>query len=163
LQYRGIINFKGKKEVPAWLQPPGTRPIRRTLMDKVSVTRSSPPSIKTIVADEAFCGQVAALLLCAEGPIHDAFIGEPAEEVLEMVRWALSHEKDEGFETAEVLTEWAKKRGRGAWSERPRRLERKEPSRNGKLAGALIDFWSKHPEDLVALLDRVEASLNGRS
>jgi hypothetical protein len=110
-------------------------------MDERSVTRPSPPSTKAIVADEAFCGQVAALLLCAEGPIHDAFIGEPIEEVLEMIRWALSHEDDEGFETAEVLTEWAKKRGRGAWSERPRRPERKEPSRNGKLAGALIDFW----------------------
>ena len=129
-------------------------------MDKNSVTRPSPPSTRTIVADEGFCGQVAALLLCDRAPIHDTFIGEPAEEVLEMVRWALSHEDDEGFNTAQVLTEWAKKRGRGAWSERPKH---KEPSRNGKLAGALIDYWSRHPKDLVALLDRVEASLNGRA
>jgi len=132
-------------------------------MDEVSVTRSSPPSTKAIVADESFCVQVAALLLCDRAPIHDAFIGEPAEEVLEMVRWALSHEDDEGFDTAQVLTEWAKNRRRGAWSERPRRPERKEPTRNGKLARALIDFWGRHPEDLAALLDRVEASLNGRS
>ena len=62
---------------------------------------------------------MAALLLCDRAPIHDAFIGEPAEEVLEMVRWALSHEDDEGFDTAQVLTEWAKKRGRGAWREAP--------------------------------------------
>jgi hypothetical protein len=82
------------------------------LMDKVSVTRSSPPSTKAIVADEAFCAQVAALLLCDRAPVHDAFIGEPVEEVLEMVRWALSHEDDDGFDTAEVLTTWAKKRGR---------------------------------------------------
>ena len=56
-------------------------------MDEISVTRSSPPSTKAIVADEGFCAQVAALLLCDRTPIHDAFIGEPAEEVLEMVRW----------------------------------------------------------------------------
>src|SRR5215212_11098349 len=129
-------------------------------MDEVRVTRTSPPSAKAIVADEGFCGQVAALLMCDPDPIHDAFIGEPVEEVLEMVRWALSHEDDEGFDTAEVLTEWAKKRKRGAWSERPRH---KETGRNGKLARALIDFWSKHPGELMALLDRVEASLNGRA
>src|SRR3712207_8781621 len=57
-----------------------------------------------------------------------------------MVRWALSHrEDDEGFDAAGVLTSWAKKRGRGAWSER----ENPEPSPsvrnlNGRLAGARI-------------------------
>ncbi len=84
-------------------------------MDEVSVTRTAPPSTKAIVADEAFCKQAAALLLCEAGPIHDAFIGEPAEEVLEMLRWALSHEDDEGFDPAVVLAAWARKRGRGAW------------------------------------------------
>jgi hypothetical protein len=132
-------------------------------MDDFSVTRPSPPSTKLIVADEAFCKQAAALLLCDRGPIHDAFIGEPAEEVLEMVRWALSHENDEGFDTATVLTGWARKRGRGAWSNRPRRPEQKEQNRNGKLARTLADFWAAHPEELAAILDRVEASLNGRS
>ena len=90
-------------------------------MDGSSVTRPSPPSTRAIAADEAFCRQVAALLLCEVGPIRDAFLGEPAEEVLEMVRWALSHEDDEGFDPARVLTAWAKKRGRGAWSGRPAR------------------------------------------
>ena len=103
-------------------------------MDENSVTRPSPPSTKAIVADEGFCKQAAALLLCDQGPIHDAFIGEPVEEVLEMVRWALSHENDEGFDAAEVLTAWARKRGRGAWTNRPRPLEQKEQNRNGKLA-----------------------------
>jgi hypothetical protein len=93
-------------------------------MDEVSVTRTSPPSTKAIVANEDVCKQVAALLLCDRAPVHDAFIGEPVEEVLEMVRWALSHEDDEGFDTASVLTSWARKRGRGAWSGRPRRPER---------------------------------------
>ena len=96
-------------------------------MDEARITRPSPPSTRTIVADEGFCGQVAALLMCDRGPIHDAFIGEPVEEVLEMVRWALSREDDEGFDTAEVLISWAKKRGRGTWSGRPPRPPRSAP------------------------------------
>jgi hypothetical protein len=129
-------------------------------MDEVSVTRPSPPSTKAIVADEGFCKQVAALLLCDRDPIHDAFIGEPAEEVLEMVRWALSHEDDEGFNTAEVLTNWARKRERGAWSGRPKRSER-DPYE--ELAKALGSYWKEHPGELTTLLDRAELSLNGRS
>src|SRR5215203_4128897 len=129
-------------------------------MDENSVTRPSPPSIKAIVADEDFCQQVAALLLCDPGAIHDSFIGEPVEEVLAMVRWALSHEDDEGFDTAQVLTSWAKKRERGAWSGRPQRPER-DPYE--ELAKALGNYWKEHPGELTALLDRAEASLNGRS
>ena len=129
-------------------------------MDENSVTRTSPPSTKAIVADEGFCGQVAALLMCDPGPIHDTFVGEPVEEVLEMVRWALSHEDDEGFDTAEVLSSWAKKRERGVWSGRSRRRER-DPYE--ELAKALGSYWKEHPGELTALLDRAEASLNGRS
>ena len=131
-------------------------------MDENSVTRHSTPSTRAIVANEDFCKQVAALLLCDRGPIHDAFIGEPAEEVLEMVRWALSHEDDEGFDTAEVLTWWAKKRGRGTWSGRPRRPERNSA---GELTWALANFWAEHPQELAELLERVQASVNanGRS
>ena len=132
-------------------------------MDEVSVTRTAQPSTKAIVADEGFCAQAAALLFCDRGPIHDAFIGEPVEEVLEMVRWALSHEDDDGFDAARVLTSWAKKRKRGAWSGRPRPSGRREQNPNGELARMLADFWSQHPEDLAALLDRVEASLDGQS
>ncbi len=84
-------------------------------MDESSVTRPSPPSTKAIVADEAFCRQAAALLLCEEEPVRDAFIGEPAEEALEMVRWALKHEGDAGFDAARALPNWARRRGRGAW------------------------------------------------
>ncbi len=87
-------------------------------MDERSVTRPQPPSTRAIVADRAFCAQAAALLMCDGQPIREAFLGEPAEEVLEMVRWALIHEDDEGFDAAEVLTAWARKRGRGAWSGR---------------------------------------------
>ena len=129
-------------------------------MDEARITRPSLPSTRAIVANEDFCKQVAALLLCDRAPIHDAFIGEPVEEVLEMVRWALSHEDDEGFDTAEVLTWWAKKRGRGVWSGRPRRPER-DPYE--ELASALGSYWKEHPGELTALLDRAEASLNGRS
>ncbi len=131
-------------------------------MDENSVTRPSPPSTKAIVADEGFCKQAAALLLCDEEPIHDAFIGEPVEEVLEMVRWALKHEDDEGFDTAKVLTSWAKKRGRGAWSGRPPRPQRNS---DGELTWALANFWAEHPRGLAELLELVQASVsaNGRS
>jgi len=129
-------------------------------MDETRITRSSPPSTRAIVADEGLCKQLAALLLCDPAPILDAFVGEPVEEVLEMVRWALSHEDDEGFDTAQVLTSWAKKRGRGAWSSSPRRPER-DPYE--ELARALGSYWKEHPGELTALLERAETSLNGRS
>jgi hypothetical protein len=130
-------------------------------MDEARITRPSPSSTRAIVADEGFCGQVAALLMCDRVPIHDAFVGEPVEEVLEMVRWALKHE-DEGFDTAKVLTSWAKKRGRGAWSGRPR-LPEGNP--DGELTWASATFWAEHPRELAELLERVQASINanGRS
>jgi hypothetical protein len=130
-------------------------------MDESSVTRPSPPPTRAIVADEAFCAQVATLLLCDEEPIHDAFIGEPVEEVLAMVRWALFHRYDEGFNTEKVLTDWARKRERGAWSGRSHKPSPTRQDLNGKLARVLADYWSEHPEELAAVLDRVEASING--
>ena len=107
-------------------------------MDKRSVTRPSPPSTLAIVADEAFCAQAAAVLGCEEEPIRKAFIGEPAEEVLQMVRWALSRQDDEGFDAAGVLTAWARRRGRGAWSGRKPESDPAVQNLNGKLAEALI-------------------------
>jgi hypothetical protein len=130
-------------------------------MDKSSVTRTAPPSTRAIVADEAFCSQAAAVLMCDEEPIHNAFIGEPVEEVLTMVRWALSHEDDEGFDPAKVLTDWAQKRERGAWSARAPKSSLTRYDLNGKLARVLADYWSQHPEELADILDRVEANLNG--
>ncbi|MBA2618759.1 MAG: hypothetical protein H0U91_11425, partial [Rubrobacter sp.] len=84
-------------------------------MDETSVTRTPTCPTRAIVADEAFCRQAAAVLLCDPGPIRDAFLGEPAEEGLEMIRWALKHEADEGFDAARALPSWARRRGRGRW------------------------------------------------
>ncbi len=84
-------------------------------MDEASVTRAPASPTRAIVANEAFCAQVAALLLCDPESIRDAFFGEPVEEVLEMVRWALKHEQDPGFDAARALPNWARRRGRGAW------------------------------------------------
>ena len=130
-------------------------------MDESSVTRPSQPSTRAIRADDAFCAQAAAVLLCDEEPIRQAFIGEPVEEVLAMVRWALSHEEDEGFDTEKVLTDWARKRERGAWSGRPTKPPLSRQDLNGKLVRVLVDYWSEHPEELAVILDRVEASING--
>src|SRR5215218_1701118 len=126
-------------------------------MDEGRITCPSPPSTRAIVANEDFCEQVAALLLCDPAPIHDAFIGEPVEEVLEMLRWALSHEDDEGFDAAVVLASWAKKRGRGAWSGRPRLPERNS---DGGLTWALASFLAEHPRELAELLECVQARVN---
>jgi hypothetical protein len=101
------------------------------------------------------------VLQCGEEPVRDAFIGEPVEEVLAMVRWALSHRDDEGFDAEKVLTDWARKRERGAWSGRPTKSSPKRQDLNGKLARVLADYWSEHPEELAAVLDKVEASING--
>ena len=133
-------------------------------MDEVSVTRTSPPSTKAIVADEAFCAQVAALLLCDRAPIHDAFIGEPAEEVVEMVRWALSHEDDEGFDTAKSSPPGPRRgdAGRGAEAPTEGRAAGKTAER---LAVALARMWTEHPESLAEAIRALERSRtqNGRS
>ncbi len=84
-------------------------------MDGSSVTRAPASPTRAIVADEAFCKQAAVVLLCDPEPIQIAFLGEPVEEVLEMVRWALRHEQDPGFDAARALPNWARRRGRGAW------------------------------------------------
>ena len=129
-------------------------------MGHVSVMRPSPPSTRAITADEAFCRQVAALLLCEEQPICDAFIGEPVEEVLEMVRWALSHEDDDGFDPAEVLTNWAKKRGRGAWSGRPQRKASGRDDEAERLAVAVARMWVEQPQSLAEAIRALEMSRN---
>jgi hypothetical protein len=77
------------------------------------------------------------------------------------VRWILCHEDDEGFDTEKVLTDWARKRGRGAWSGRATKPSPTSEDLNGKLVRVLADYWNQHPEELAAIFDRVEASLNG--
>ena len=154
-------------------------------MDERSVTRPLPPPTRAIVVDEAFCAQAASLLMCDRQPILQAFLGEPAEEVLEMVRWALSHEDDECFDAAEVLTSWARKRKRGAWSGRPGRtngtardghhqgeagndgvdVPQQGPGyiRDAELEAALrvARYWEAHPERLAEALRWPHT--NGRS
>ena len=88
---------------------------KEMLMDDRSVTRALGFPTRAIVADGAFCDQAAAVLLCDPQPIQNAFLGEPVEEALEMVRWALKHEDDPGFDAARALPSWAWRRGRGAW------------------------------------------------
>jgi hypothetical protein len=98
-------------------------------MDDRSVTRAPASPTRAIVADEAFCRQAAAVLLCDPEPIREALIGEPVEEVLEMVRWALKHEDAPGFDAARALPSWARRRGRGAW--RADRRDGGHPDGNG--------------------------------
>jgi hypothetical protein len=64
-----------------------------------------------------------------------------------------------------VLTAWAKKRGRGVWSCRPRPPKNEERRLDDELTWALATFWAEHPRELAELLERVQASVsaNGRS
>ena len=50
-------------------------------------------------------------------------MGEPVEEVLAMVEWALKHEGEAGFDPEKILPAWAQKRGRGYWRTENRRVE----------------------------------------
>jgi hypothetical protein len=78
-----------------------------------------------------------------------------------MIRWELSHRHDDGFDTEKMLTDWAKKRKRGAWSGRIRKPSLPRHDLNRKLARVLADYWNQHPEELAAILDQVELDLNG--
>src|SRR5918998_6385090 len=92
-------------------------------MDKVSVTRTPPPSTRSILAGAHLCDQVAGLLLVDPNVTRQVFLGEPVEEVLAMVEWALKHEGEAGFDPEKILPAWAKKRGRGYWRVEDRRVE----------------------------------------
>lgn len=85
-------------------------------MDKNSVAR---PSTRVLVVDEALARRLALFLFCEPRPIMNAFIGEPIKEALALCEWAVAHEGDAGFDPAKALPNWAKRRKRGRWSDRP--------------------------------------------
>jgi len=51
------------------------------------------------------------------------FLGEPVDEVMAMVKWALKHEGEAEFDPEKILPAWARKRGRGYWRTEDRRVE----------------------------------------
>src|SRR4051794_31517305 len=53
----------------------------------------------------------------------DDALGEPVEEVMAMVKWALKHEGEAEFDPEKILPAWAQKRGRGCWRVEDRRVE----------------------------------------
>jgi hypothetical protein len=92
-------------------------------MDTRSVTRPTLPSTRAILAGAHLCDQVSALLLVEAKTARQAFLGEPVEEVLAMMEWALKHEGEAEFDPQRILLAWAKKRGRGYWRTEDRRVE----------------------------------------
>ncbi len=92
-------------------------------MDVRSVTRPPLPSIRSVLAGAHLCGQVASLLLVEAKVVRQAFLGEPVEEVLAMVEWALKHEDEASFNAEKILPAWAQKRGRGYWRVEDQRVE----------------------------------------
>jgi hypothetical protein len=131
-------------------------------MDESSGTRTSPPPPPAPSSLTMPSTNRLPCCCCAtRNPYTMPSSESPVEEVLAMVRWALSHRYDEGFDTEKILTDWTKKRERGVWSGRPTKPSPKRQDLNGKLARLLADYWSQHPEELAAVLDQVEASING--
>jgi hypothetical protein len=92
-------------------------------MDIRSVTRPPLPSTRAVVAGAHLCDQVSALLLVEAKTTRQAFLGEPVEEVMAMVKWALKHEGETEFDPERILPAWARKRGRGYWRTEDRRVE----------------------------------------
>jgi hypothetical protein len=92
-------------------------------MDTISVARPLLPSTRAILAGAHLCEQVSALLLIKPKVGRQAFLGEPVEEVMAMVKWALKHEGEATFDPERILLAWAKKRGRGYWRTEDRRVE----------------------------------------
>ena len=92
-------------------------------MDTRSLTRPPLPSTRAVVAGAHLCDQVSALLLIDPKTIRQAFLGEPVEEVMAMVKWAFKHEGEETFDPERILPAWAEKRGRGYWRVEERRVE----------------------------------------
>ena len=131
-------------------------------MDEARITRPSPPSTRAIVANEDFCKQVAALLLCERGRSTTPSSASPRKRSW---RWCAGHSPTR---TTRALTRrrysppGLRSVGRGAWSGRPRRPERNS---DGELTWALANFWAEHPRELAELLERVQARVNanGRS
>jgi hypothetical protein len=62
-------------------------------------------------------------LLIEAKTTRQAFLGEPVEEVMAMVKWALKHEGEADFDPKKILPAWARKRGRGYWRTEDRRVE----------------------------------------
>ena len=92
-------------------------------MDTRSVTRTAPPSTRSVLAGAHLCDQVAGLLLIESKVTRQVFLGEPVEEVLAMVKWSLKHEGEASFDIEKILPAWAKKRGRGYWRVEDSKLE----------------------------------------
>jgi hypothetical protein len=92
-------------------------------MDTRSVTRPPLPSTRAILAGAHLCDQVSALLLVEPKVCRQAFLGEPVEEVMAMVKWTLKHKGEAKFDPERILPAWAKKRGRGCWRVEDRRVE----------------------------------------
>jgi hypothetical protein len=92
-------------------------------MDTRSVTRPPLPSTRAILAGAHLCDQVLALLLIEPKTTRQVFLGEPVDEVMAMVKWALKHEGEAGFDPEKILSAWARKRGRSYWRPEDRRVE----------------------------------------
>ncbi|MDQ3637263.1 MAG: hypothetical protein M3426_04615 [Actinomycetota bacterium] len=108
-------------------------------MAERSVDQTHRPSTRAITVDEELARRMALYLFADQEPIIAALEGEPVKEALAMIEWCVRHEGDPGFDAAKALPAWAKRRGRGRWSDRPTQAARivwgEVPARGGGCAG----------------------------
>ncbi len=135
------------------------------------------PSTAPLTANEENCRQVAAFLMLEDpAAAEDAFLGEPLESVLHVSRWCVANADHPDYSPEQMIRGWAKKRGRGMWSDRPTRGQQiihgdrepdfdpahKQEPENETLGRLIVQYWVENPQRFVALLDEVEAAATGK-
>jgi hypothetical protein len=105
---------------------------------------------------------VAGLLVVEPKVTRQVFLGEPVEEVMAMVKWALKHEGEAEFDPEKILPAWAKKRGRGYWRAEDRRVEEcRYCHGTGWVSGAFKNAQEWHEERGGAECPRCKGSCIG--
>lgn len=121
------------------------------------------------VATREFCEAVAHDLGIKPATARSAFLGEPTQQVLGVMSWALDRAEDPK-ERSRMVIGWAKKRGAGAFRPQPDEfislagnvvnMTKGTYRENEALARMLVRYWNENPKRLARVLDELEIWLN---
>ncbi|MBA2344988.1 MAG: hypothetical protein H0V83_07890, partial [Rubrobacter sp.] len=125
------------------------------------------PSTRELVADKAFCRLLAEDLGIKVTTANTAFLGEPKVRCIRVTEWALRRQPDDAERRARMCLAWAKKRKAGAFREDTgddtslAEIFDREGERFKRLAEALAQMWTEHPESLAEAIRALEQQRNG--